>query len=338
MRAELLSIAALGLLVSAAGCGPAVRPPAEEPKEQGETLAVPDWVAKPEPGQEPDDVEKEPVPEKRVFTDIVYATVGGKELLLDLYLPEEAASTGRPLVIWIHGGGWQGGSRKGVAGKDRPLLARGFAVASIEYRLTDEAPFPAQIRDCLAAVRFLRANAAEYHLDPDRFGVWGASAGGHLAALVGTAAGVAEWNRGPHADVSAQVQAVCDWFGPVDLVNLQAQMGPEPTADHESADSPEGRLVGGPLDEEPYRTRALEASPIRYVDASAPPFLIMHGDRDRQIPLEQSASLHRALFEHGVESSFETVGRAGHGFKVSDKRLRRLVGKVVAFFEKHLQP
>lgn len=334
MRAELFPIATLVLLASAGGCGPAVPSPAEAHEERGRALDVPDWVAKPAP--EPGAVEGPPATGARAFKDVVYDTVDGTDLLLDLYLPEADDGDGLPLVIWIHGGGWQSGSRRGVAGKAGPLLERGFAVASIEYRLTGEARFPAQIRDCLAAVRFLRANAAEYGLDPDRFGVWGASAGGHLAALIGTAAGFEEWNQGPYADVSARVQAVCVWFGPTDLVNLQAQMGPGPAADHESADSPEGRLVGGPLTEEPYRAAALEASPIRHVDTGAPPFLIMHGDRDRQIPLEQSAGLHRALFEHGVESTFETVPGAGHGFRVSPARFRRLVGRAVAFFEEHL--
>jgi acetyl esterase/lipase len=276
--------------------------------------------------------------EAEILKDIVYATVGGTKLRLDLYLPSGAASAARPLVIWIHGGGWQKGSRAAVADKAGPLLARGFAVASIDYRLTDDARFPAQIRDCLAAVRFLRGNAAEYRLDPDRFGVWGASAGGHLAALVGTAAGVAEFNKGPDAGISARVQAVCDWFGPADLPSLQAQMGSKPTVDHQAADSPEGKLVGGPLDKEPYRTRALEASPIKYIDASTPPFLIMHGDEDRLIPLAQSERFHEALVEHGIESTFETVAGAGHGFEVSPEEARRLVDRVVAFFEEHLSP
>jgi len=326
------------LVASLAGCGPATRPAAETPDGEGATLALPGWVEKTGPDAEPGDSDSAAVAGARGIKDIVYDTVGGKDLLLDLYLPEEQTETPRPLVIWIHGGGWRTGSRRGVAGKVGPLLARGFAVASIEYRLTEEAPFPAQIRDCLAAVRFLRANAGEYGLDPDRFGAWGASSGGHLAALIGLAPDVDEWNEGPHPEVSARVQAVCDWFGPVDLVNLQAQMGPRPGADHLSADSPEGRLVGGPLDREPFRTRALEASPLRYVRPGAPPFLIMHGDLDRVIPLEQSASLHQALFENGVESSFEKVEGAGHGFKVRPVELRRLVSTAVAFFERHLKP
>jgi acetyl esterase/lipase len=318
------------IIATALGCGPAL-PPTETPAEQGETLAVPDWVSG--PGEE---AEAPVSAQKRVFEDVVYARVDGRELRLDLFLPAGDASARHPLVIWIHGGGWRSGSRASVSRKSGPLLERGFAVASIDYRLTDQALFPAQIRDCLAAVRFLRAGADEYRLDPDRFGVWGASAGGHLAALVGLAAGIEEFNIGPHAEVSAEVQAVCDWFGPTDLVEMHGQMGLAPAADHRSADSAEGRLVGGPLDREPYGTRALEASPIRYVREGAPPFLIMHGDRDQVIPLEQSASLHRELVDRGVESTFHTVRGAGHGFKVSAKRYRRLVGKVVAFFEKHL--
>jgi acetyl esterase/lipase len=288
------------------------------------------------PGQKPKP-EARPS-EARTLKDIVYARVGGEKLELDLYLPAGAASGGVPLVIWIHGGGWRKGSRAGIADKAGPLLEAGFALASIDYRLTDAARFPAQIRDCLAAVRFLRANAAKYGLDPDRFGVWGASAGGHLAALVGTAAGVAEFDQGPNAGVSARVQAVCDWFGPADLVKLQAQMGAKPGMDHQGADSPEGKLVGGPLDKEPFRTRAVEASPVTYIDGSAPPFLIMHGDKDQLIPLAQSQGLHQALVAKGIDSTFETVEGAGHGFEVSPAEARRLVERVIAFFEKHLAP
>jgi acetyl esterase/lipase len=332
MKKIILAIIALVAWASLAACTKNVPEVSEVPKEPSGNVQE----AKPEatPGKPDADLSSE----AEVLKDIVYAAVGGNKLLLDLYLPSGAASEARPLVIWIHGGGWQKGSRAAVEDKAGPLLAHGFAVASIDYRLTDEAKFPAQIRDCLAAVRFLRSKAAEYRLDPERFGVWGASAGGHLAALVGTAAGVAEFNRGPNAGVSARVQAVCDWFGPTDLPGLQAQMGSKPAFDHQAADSPEGKLVGGPLNTEPYRTRAREASPIRYIDASTPPFLIMHGDRDTTIPIAQSEGLQAALAKNGVASTFETVAGAGHGFELPPAERRALVDRVVAFFEKHLSP
>ena len=156
-----------------------------------------------------------------------------------------------------------------------PLAAKGYAVASINYRLSQHAVFPAQIEDCKAAIRWLRANAAKYHLDPDHIGVWGASAGGHLVALLGTTGSVKELEgKGGNLDQSSRVQCVVDWFGPTDL----ATMG----GSHDKPGSPESRLIGGPVQEN--KEKARKASPLTYVSKDSAPFLIMHGDQDNTVP------------------------------------------------------
>src|SRR5262249_12029455 len=148
----------------------------------------------------------------RIERDATYAKVGkDRELKLDLYVPEKAEGK-LPLVVWIHGGGWRGGTKTGTPAGG--LAMAGFVVASVEYRLSGEAQFPAQIEDCKAAIRWLRANAEKHHIDPHRVGVWGGSAGGHLVALLGTAGDQKTWDVGENTDQSSRVQAVCDYFGP----------------------------------------------------------------------------------------------------------------------------
>jgi acetyl esterase/lipase len=218
-----------------------------------------------------------------------------------------------------------------------PLLADGYAVASIEYRLSSQAIFPAQIHDCKAAVRFLRANAARYHLDPNCFGAWGSSAGGHLAALLGTSGGVKELEGSAgNLEQSSRVQCVCDWFGPADLTTIVAQSGPEIKVPHDTADCPEAHLVGGPLGENLAKARL--ASPTTYVNKEAPPFLIMHGDRDDAIPLAQSQQLDAALRKAGVETTLIVIHGAGHGFGGPAAWARPdLSQPVKEFFDKHLK-
>jgi acetyl esterase/lipase len=243
-----------------------------------------------------------------VHSNLVYARADGKDLLLDLYVPESATNGRFPVVVWIHGGAWRSGS------KEKPpaarLTARGYAVASISYRFSAEALFPAQIHDAKAAVRWLRANAAEYGLDPARFAAWGASAGGHLAALLGTSGGVAalEGTLG-NQNRSSRVQAVIDFFGPTDFLKMDAAGS---KMHHDAPDSPESKLIGGPIQQN--AEKAARANPITYVSADDPPFLIMHGDRDPLVPHDQSRLLHEALKKAGVEATFETVEGAGHGF------------------------
>src|SRR5208282_1821342 len=209
------------------------------------------------------------VPEgTKVLRDLDYVKDGHERHKLDLYLPEKAEGA-LPVVVWIHGGGWSAGSKAGCPAV--PMVAQGSAVSSINYRLSQHATLPAQIEDCKAAIRWLRANAKTYHLDPDRIGVWGASAGGHLVALLGTTGGVKELegNDG-NLDQSSRVQAVVDWFGPTDFRNIGKQL--------ESPNSPVSKLLGGPVSEN--KEKAEKASPVTYVGKDDPPFLIMHGDKD----------------------------------------------------------
>ncbi len=261
----------------------------------------------------------------------------GESNKLDLYLPERADKP-LPLIIWIHGGGWEAGDKdNGVKGLG--MLKLGYGVASINYRLSQEAQFPAQIEDCKAAVRFLRANAKKYNLDPGHFGVFGESAGGHLVALLGTTAGVKELEGdGPNKDVSSAVQAVVDWFGPTDMLKMQEQAkeqaGVKSVLNADAADSPVGKLFGGPVQDN--KDKAEKANPIHYITKDAAPFLIMHGDKDNLVPVGQSRILDEALKAAKVESTLVVVKGNGHGGPgfVSAENLQ----KIVDFFNKHLKP
>jgi acetyl esterase/lipase len=191
------------------------------------------------------------------------------------------------------------------------LLAHGYAVASTDYRWSSEAIFPAQIHDVKAAVRFLRANAAHFELDPDRFGIWGESAGGFLAALLGTTSvqGELEGDDGV-TGVSSCVQAVVDLYGPTDLLRRKAQT-PAGAQDPEAPDSSSARLLGGPPSRHPERAR--QANPITYITRGVPPFLIIHGDADPLVPFGQSELLVSALRNIGAPVEFIIVRGGGHG-------------------------
>lgn len=175
----------------------------------------------------------------------------------------------------------------------------------------------------------MRANAGKYGLDPDHFGAWGSSAGGHLAALLGTAGDAKEFEVGDYPHVSSRVQAVCDYFGPSDLTAMARETGFE---NHGRADSPEGLLLGGTVGER--REQARKASPVTYVSEDDPPFLIVHGEKDRTVPPSQSKRLHDSLVAVGVESTLKMLPDAAHGgpgFSTSD-----MVALVSSFFDKHL--
>lgn len=266
----------------------------------------------------------------KALRDIPYVTENPHERhRLDLYLPEKAEGP-LPLIIWVHGGGWQNGSKEGCPPLRQGFVGRGYAVASINYRLSGHAIFPAQIQDCKAAIRWLRAHAQEHGLNPDRFGVWGASAGGHLVALLGTSGGVKEFDVGENASTSSRVQAVCDYFGPTDFLTFVTTPGYE---SHAQATSPESKLLGGaPLEN---KDKAARVNPITYVTKDDPPFLIVHGDVDRTVPLNQSEALFAALRQTSVSAHFHTIRGAGHGGAgfAGDN----IDSMVAAFFEKTLK-
>jgi acetyl esterase/lipase len=266
-----------------------------------------------------------------IARDVVYAQMNGRELALDLYW-HPGAGEPEPLVVWIHGGAWMSGDKSWMP-PVLYLLDNGFAMTSIDYRLSQEALFPAQIEDCKAAIRWLRANAARYNLDPDRVGAWGESAGGHLAALLGTAGDVAAWDQqGGNREYSSRVQAVCDWFGPSDLLQMGVMKS---GSDHNAADAPEALLIGGLVQEN--KEKAKRANPITYITPETPSFFIMHGEQDDVVPLGQSELLHRALVEAGLDSTLMVIPGMGHGVMELDKEhWAELQRNVVDFFKRTL--
>jgi len=269
----------------------------------------------------------------KLLANIAYAPNGHERQKLDLYLPETRPADGKPLpvILWVHGGAWLGGSKEGSPAVR--YVTRGYAVASVGYRLSQHAPFPAQIEDCRAAVRWLRAHAKEHGLDPDRFGAWGASAGGHLVALLGTAADVKAWDVGENSGESSRVQCVVDWFGPSDFLTIGRQSLPESKLNHDAPDSPEAKLIGGAVQQN--KEKAAKASPVTYVTKDDAPFLIVHGTKDDTVPFGQSEELAKALKDAGVEATLVPVEGAGHGGGGFNSREVR--EKMEGFFDSHLK-
>jgi len=266
-------------------------------------------------------------PETKALRDLPYVANGHERQKLDLFLPPGATNP-LPLIIWVHGGAWRAGGKENCPAQH--YLERGYAVASINYRLSQHAVFPAQIEDCKAAIRWLRAHAKEYNLDPGHFAAWGSSAGGHLVALLGTSGELKAFDVGANLDVSSRVQAGVDFFGPTDFTLMSKYSLPNAPFDHDAADSPESLLIGGAIQQN--LAKAAKASPITYISADDPPFLIMHGDKDNLVPYQQSELLRDALQKAGVPVTFEIIKGAGHGFGG-----REIDQKVTEFFRRHLQ-
>ena len=241
----------------------------------------------------------------RELCDIPYVSGGDARQRLDLYLPA-AGVPPRPLVVWVHGGGWTGGDKNNCPAKW--LVERGYVVASIGYRLSVQAIYPAQIEDCKAAIRFLRAHAADYGIKADRIAAWGASAGGHLVALLGTTGNIRDFDTGANLDQPSNVQCVVDWFGPTDFLHYGSQ-NPDKALD--TLNNPAAKLIGGRVLENVEKAR--RASPINFVTKESPPFLIMQGDNDPTVPAQQSEILDAALKNAGVVSTLKIFPGTGHG-------------------------
>lgn len=247
-----------------------------------------------------------------IRNDIAYAETKNPRQKLDLYLPKKRLTNKPlPLIAFIHGGGWRNGDKRGGLRRVAALVESGeFVGASIGYRLSGEAIWPAQIHDCKAAIRWLRAHAKESGFDPNRIAVMGSSAGGHLVAMLGTSGDVGklEGKLGVHNDVSSRVNCVIDEYGPTNFLTMNDFPG---KMDHLSADSPESKLLGQQITKVPELVR--EASPITYVTQDDPPILIIHGTKDPLVPYQQSVVFAEALKKAGVPVILQRIENGEHG-------------------------
>jgi len=264
----------------------------------------------------------------REYKNVVYATVNGKALALDLYLPANIQSP--PLIVWVHGGAWYLGDKQQYP---KALVESGFALASLDFRQSTEARFPAQIHDIKAGIRFLRAQAGKYGYRSERIAISGASSGGHLAAMVGVTNGhkELEGSLGNDVNESSNVQAILDYFGASNLTTILAQSTPfglnvrKPALD---------KLLGGQPETVPELAKL--ASPVFHVDRNDPPLLLLHGDQDPQMPINQSHELEGAYEKLGLDVHFHVVHGAAHAgaaffegdqLKRAVEFLQRTIGK-----------
>ncbi len=262
----------------------------------------------------------------KVLRDVPYVTNGHDKQKLDLYLP--AVPKG-PLFVSIHGGAWRAGSKSQADGL--PMLAQGYVVASVEYRFSQDAIFPAQIEDCKAAIRWLRAHAKEYGYDPKRIGAWGGSAGGHLVAMLATTGNTKEFDVGENLDQSSAIQCGVDLFGPSDFPGWKAP-STEPMVQRSGNDSALTQLLGGPMEQKMELAR--KASPVTWVTKDAAPLFIMHGTKDPLVGLDQSQTLADKLKAAGCEVTLDIVQDGGHGgpdFFTGDR-----VPRLLEFLTRHL--
>jgi len=273
------------------------------------------------------------------WLDVPYNTASSAQKL-DIYLPNEGTGP-FPVIVSIHGGAFKSGDKN--SGELTPMLsgiARGYAVVSINYRLTGEAIWPAQINDVKAAIRFIKAHASTYKLNPNKIATWGGSAGGHLAAMAGTSGGVTALagSNPTNADQSDTVQAVVDWFGPINFITMDEQwitLGVTNGQQHNPATSPESILMGAAITTVPDKVK--EANPETYITADDPPFFIQHGTADVLIPYLQSQDFYNKLnVVIGTDKvSLEFLQGAGHG--TSEFSATANVSKTLDFLDKYLK-
>jgi acetyl esterase/lipase len=269
----------------------------------------------------------------KVQRNIVFGRPDGAKLKMDLYFPPGGAGRASPVVMYVHGGGWRMGSKAMVSMMPGPseLLRRGYVVASINYRLAPKYKFPAMIEDAKCVVRFLRAHAKEFNLDPNRIGVMGDSSGGHLVALLGLTDshagfdGQCDWSN-----ATSRVQAVVDLYGPSDFTSKSNL--------NQTAISLVKTAFGATNADDPILKRA---SPVTYVSSNAPPFLILHGDHDGLVPLQQSEELYERLKAAGDSATFIVITNFSHGYTPfglkSSPNFAGLSKIIADFFDKNLQ-
>lgn len=277
---------------------------------------------------------KAPKPSFTLISDVQYCTGAGKPLLMDVFISEHRSTLRMPAVLWIHGGGWERGDKNGNSGAQL-LVAQGFVTASLFYRLSGDSPFPADIEDCKCAIRFLRANASRFGIDPERIGVAGASAGGHLAELLATtdrSAGLE--GDGGWEGVSSKVQAAAAYYGVSDFTVGATQF------QHHTGQVVI-KLFRGTEKEKPELYRM--ASPIFYVSKDDPPLLLVHGEEDDLVPFDQSVRMAEAYRRANLQVEFIPVKHAGHDFRqIGDApispSLEQIHQETINFFKRYLMP
>jgi acetyl esterase/lipase len=325
-----LLIALLLCAALTAGCVAPAPPPALPTETSAPTTTAPALTATTPP---PPTATATPEPPKeiirdgyRIIQDVVYGTGGDTVLKLDVYIPDQTVACPTPAVVFIHGGGWRQGDK--YPSRVNMLAQAGFVCVGINYRLSDVAPFPAAVEDAKCAVRWLRAHAEEYNVNPERIGVWGGSAGGHLSLMVGLADGsLGLEGSGGWGAYSSRVQAACSYYGPTELVRLAQR------------DNAARAFLGGTPEDLPEAYRL--ASPVNLVTADDPPVLMVHGDGDPTVPLEQSELLLAAYQAKGLDATLVVVENAGHGFKPLDGQqispsLTEINQHVLEFFIRNL--
>ncbi|SFZ92785.1 Acetyl esterase/lipase [Flaviramulus basaltis] len=241
----------------------------------------------------------------KIFKDVEYAQINGTKLLLDIYLPNAVENPN--LLIWVHGGAWVGGDKENPPVK---LVEKGYALASVNYRLATKAQFPAQVFDIKAAIRFLRAKASEYKYNAEKIVIAGSSAGGHLVALVGTTNNLPELEGtvGDYLNESSSVQGILDFYGPTNFMTILNQSTPYGM----NVRVPALKKLLGDLPENKPELAKL-ASPVYHVDETDPPLLIMHGNKDQQVPINQSHELENEYKKHNLDVFFKVIYEGAHG-------------------------
>lgn len=265
---------------------------------------------------------------KGIF-DLKYSSIDSDAVKLDLYFPEKNCNGKLPLIIRIHGGAFKAGDKYPV--ETSFLTDNCYAVASLNYRLSGEAIFPAGNQDVKSAVRWLRANAEKYNLDPENFGAMGSSAGGYYSSFLGTTGDIKDiknFNVGDNLEYSSAVQAVVNQYGIADFSNLAQDRIDSGLAPNRA----ESNYLGCDMSSDDC-TNAIKASPINYVSEEDPPFLILHGEEDVTIPIKQSQDFYEKLQDVGVASEFISIPDVGHG----GREFNNYKSQILSFFEQYLK-